>query len=411
MPNFTFPEKFDPLLPNDAGEWPHYTFVFIPGGRGGARSRSATSYVLARMRERPMRWLCAREIQNSIRDSMHLSFRDEIDRQDMGVTGTGEFDAVETEIRNKNGGLIIFRGLLRNLDSLKSIEGLNGFVIDEAQSISQASLDKLIPTVLRNKGSVCIFLFNPENETDPVNRLMEMRRGKANTLIIEMSLDDNPWATEEMFEERELAYQTDPDRAAWIWGGKFLKNSDAQVFAKKYRVESFEPKPEWDGPYFGMDFGFSQDPCFAVEVYLGEGNLWIRRQARSKDGHPLDIDKYPELLNTLPGCVDRVLRCDCSRPESISYLSRHGYPRAVGVKKWAGSVEDGVSWIRSHGAIVIHPDCPDMAEEARLYSYKVDPRSGDILPDIVDKNNHGWDAVRYACEPMISAKPRAGWSL
>jgi phage terminase large subunit len=254
---------------------------------------------------------------------------------------------------------------------------------------------------------MCFFLFNPENESDPVNRRMEMMRGNPNTLIIEMSLDDNPWATEEMFAERALSYQTDPDRAAWIWGGKFLKNSDAQVFAKKYRVESFEPKPEWDGPYFGMDFGFSQDPCFAVEVYLGEGNIWIRRQARSKDGHPLDIDRYPELLNTLPSCVDRVLRCDCSRPESISYLTQHGYPRAVGVKKWAGSVEDGVSWIRSHNAIVIHPDCPDMAEEARLYSYKVDSRSGDITRDIVDKHNHGWDAVRYACEPMISIEDSA----
>jgi phage terminase large subunit len=96
-----------------------------------------------------------------------------------------------------------------------------------------------------------------------------------------------------------------------------------------------------------------------------------------------------------------VSRWDNSRPESISYLTRHGLPRATACEKWAGSVEDGVSWLRSHRAIVIHADCVNMQREARLYSYKVDRLSGDIKSDIVDAHNHGWDAVRYACGPMI----------
>jgi phage terminase large subunit len=401
MPNFTFTEAFEPLLPNDAGVWPHYTFVFLKGGRGGGKSRAAISYVTARMLEGPMRWLCGREIQNSIRDSMHLSFRDEIDRHNIGKTGTGEFVVTDTEIRNRNGGLIIFRGLHSNLDSLKSIEGFSGFVIDEAQSVSQASLDKLIPTILRNAGAQCIFIFNPENEDDPVNVMMEARRGRADTLIIEVNLDDNPWATPEMFEERDLAYKMDPDRAAWIWGGKCLKNSDAQIFRRKWRVETFEPKPEWDGPYFGLDFGFSQDPCFAVEVYLGERKVWIRRERRQIG---LEVDDYPRFIGDVPGIKDRDIRCDCSRPESISYLQKHGFPKAKPAKKWAGSVEDGIAWLKGHEAIVIHTDCPDMAEEARLYSFKVDRRTEEVLRDIVDKHNHGWDAVRYALEPMISAE-------
>lgn len=357
------------------------------------------------MRERRRRWLCGREIQLSIRDSVHLVLRDEIERQGLGNNGTGEFTVTDTEIRHRNGGLIIFRGLHSNLDSLKSIEGLDGFWIEEAQSVSQASLDYLIPTVIRNEGAECWFSFNPATERDPVWVEQEKRKGRPDTVVIEINLEDNPWASPAMFEERATAYRTDPDRAAWIWGGKFLRNSTAQVFASKWRVEAFEAGEDWDGPYFGQDFGFSQDPCTAVEVYIHERQLWIRR-AIFKVG--LDIDLYPAFLDRIPGTRLRPVRCDCSRPESISYLQQHGFPQAMGAKKWAGSVEDGIAWLRSHEAIVIHPDCPEMIEEAQMYSFKEDKRTGDVLPAIVDKWNHGWDAVRYACEPMISG-PGDAW--
>jgi phage terminase large subunit len=66
-------------------------------------------------------------------------------------------------------------------------------------------------------------------------------------------------------------------------------------------------------------------------------------------------------------------------------------------------VEDGIAWLRSQ-RIVIHPSCVHTAEEAALYSYKRDARTGDVLPQIVDKHNHCWDAIRYACEPLIRAK-------
>jgi phage terminase large subunit len=71
------------------------------------------------------------------------------------------------------------------------------------------------------------------------------------------------------------------------------------------------------------------------------------------------------------------------------------------VQKWPGSVEDGVAYLRAFDQIVIHSRCTHAAEEARLWSYKVDRQSGDVLPELVDKNNHIWDAVRYALAPMI----------
>jgi phage terminase large subunit len=74
--------------------------------------------------------------------------------------------------------------------------------------------------------------------------------------------------------------------------------------------------------------------------------------------------------------------------------------------KWKGSVEDGISWIRGLKKIIIHSSCKHTIEEAKLYSYKVDRLTGDVLPEIVDANNHCWDSIRYAISPMIKPANR-----
>jgi phage terminase large subunit len=84
-------------------------------------------------------------------------------------------------------------------------------------------------------------------------------------------------------------------------------------------------------------------------------------------------------------------------------MRRHGFPLMLGVAKRAGSVEDGVEHLRSYERIVIHPRCTHAAEEARLWSYKTEKLTGDVLPALLDKNDHVWDAARYALEPIIRA--------
>jgi len=102
-----------------------------------------------------------------------------------------------------------------------------------------------------------------------------------------------------------------------------------------------------------------------------------------------------------------VIRADSARPESISYLRRNGLPRIEGVKKWAGSVEDGIEFLKSFERIIIHPDCEETAREFRHYSYKVDKNSGDIQPVIVDDFNHYIDAIRYALVPLMKQRGSA----
>jgi phage terminase large subunit len=82
-------------------------------------------------------------------------------------------------------------------------------------------------------------------------------------------------------------------------------------------------------------------------------------------------------------------------------LAQNGIPRCKAAKKWPGSVEDGIAFLRGFREIVIHPRCTQTAKEARLYSYKVDPKSGQVLDAIVDANNHYIDSIRYGLQPMI----------
>ena len=101
-----------------------------------------------------------------------------------------------------------------------------------------------------------------------------------------------------------------------------------------------------------------------------------------------------------PRVKEYVIRADCSRPETISYIAKRGF-RIEGCDKWSGSVEDGVTHLRSYDQIVIHTRCERTADEASRYSYKVDKNTGDVLPDIVDKHNHCIDSIRYGIGPLI----------
>ncbi len=137
----------------------------------------------------------------------------------------------------------------------------------------------------------------------------------------------------------------------------------------------------------------------AVRCYLKDEVLYISHEAYKKgveQDHTVDfVSKH------IPMIEQFVIRADSAEPKSISYLQRHGFPRIEGVKKWQNSITEGVRWMRGLKRIVIHPRCENAAKEFRLYSHKVDKRTGDILPNIVDANNHIIDAIRYALQQLI----------
>ena len=164
-------------------------------------------------------------------------------------------------------------------------------------------------------------------------------------------------------------------------------------------MREFAPSSNWNGPYQGIDFGFSKDPTAAIRCWIHDDCLWIEREA-CKVGLELD-QTTAYIMARIPQFDRYVTRADSARPESISYLKRHGLPRIAPAEKGKGSVEDGISFIKSFKRVYIHPQCTEAINEFRSYSYKIDRLSGDILPDVQDAFNHVIDAIRYSLEPVM----------
>lgn len=371
----------------------------IYGGRGSGKSQTAALMAAIWGYAEPLRILCTRELQVSIKDSFHREIKDAIERTPWLAS---HYDVGVDYLRGRNGTEFIFRGLRHNTSSIKSLAGIDLTIVEEAEDVPEDSWLALEATVFRQPRSELWAIWNPRSESSPVDKRFR-KTPPADALIAEVNWNDNPFFPDRLNTLRKREQQRlDAATYAHIWEGAYLQNSDAQVFSGKFEIKEFEPTPLWDGPYYGMDFGFAQDPTATIECYIHNERLYIRREA-GRIGLELD-DTAPFVIGQMPLIPQHTVRADSARPESISYLQRNGIPSIRGVKKWPGSVEDGVAFIKSMDRVIIHPDCPETAREFRLYSYKQDRLSGDIMPKIVDANNHYIDALRYALQPMIGGQ-------
>jgi phage terminase large subunit len=339
-----------------------------------------------------MRILCARELQVSIKDSVHKLLVDIIS-EDPALAAI--YAWTKNSITNVLGSEFLFAGIRNNITKIKSMEGIDICWVEEAEAVSSHSWQVLIPTI-RKKGSEIWVSFNPDQETDPTSKRF-LINPPPDALVIPMSWEDNPWFPDELRAEMEYLYKIDPTAAEHVWGGGYRKNSAAQVFNGRYSIEAFTPEHDWDGPYYGADWGFSVDPTTCVKLYIHKNVLYVYQEVWALK---CDLDDTPELFDQIPGARKATIRADSARPETIRYMQRHGYSGVRPAVKWPGSVEDGIEFLKSFEKIVIHTQCKHAQEEAKLYSYKVDRLTKEPTTDIDDKNNHIWDAVRYALEPL-----------
>ncbi len=369
------------------------------GGRGGAKSHAFATALVIRAYQRPERILCGREIQKSIRDSVKRLLDDKIEACGLGWF----FESTDAEIRGRNGSLFMFAGLRSNPDSVKSTEGITIAWIEEANTVSQMSLDILIPTV-RQPGSELWFSWNPRFPRDPVDEMFRGKHPPPDSVIREVGYRDNPWFPDVLRAEMEWDQRRDPDKYAHIWLGHYQRNSEARVF-RNWKVESFEPPPEKTAFYYGADWGFSVDPTVLVRCWLKDRTLYVDQEAYAVG---CEIDETPLLFAKVEGSFRHTIRADSARPETISYMNRKGFS-IFGAKKGPGSVQDGIQFLKSFD-IVVHPRCTHAIDELGLYSYLTDKLTGDVLPDVEDKHNHVIDALRYAVE-AIQNPPAIPWIM
>ncbi|NIC28271.1 PBSX family phage terminase large subunit [Serratia plymuthica] len=374
------------------------------GGRGGGKSVEIARALIILGAIDPMIILCAREFQNSISDSVLALLEAEI-----YALGLNHFYTVKNnEITGKNGTRFTFKGLRTNLQSIKSMFGIKICWVEEAQTVSQDSWDVLGPTVRANNSEVWVS-YNPREATDPTYTLMKRHEADppdGGVIIRQVNYPDNAFFPDVLRQEMEYCKRVDYEAYEHIWLGLPRALSEAVIFSGKYRVEAFTDDLylQADRIFYGADFGFSQDPSTLIRCFIIGRKLYIEYEAY---GVGVELDEMPQFYDSIPEARKWPIHGDCSRPETISYLARQGF-NIDGATKWAGSVEDGITYLRGFEEIVIHERCKHMIDEARLYSYKTDRLTGEVLPIVLDKHNHCWDAVRYSLDGYITSADGLG---
>lgn len=378
---YDYPEEFTPFLD-------YHRFKVAYGGRAGMRSWTITTLLLILGVQSKKIIGCFREFQTSIRDSAHRLLSDQITR-----LGLDSFYTVQRDIiRGANGTEFIFKGLHHNTQEIKSTEGLDIAWVEESENVSNESWDVLIPTV-RKEGSEIWLSFNPADEDAPTYQrfIAERQPDQATVYTNYLHTYSHGWLPDEIYNQAEHDKKHDPDRYDWVWMGNPRKISHSRIFSGKVRIADFKT-PEDARFYHGADWGFAQDPTVVVRSFVIGNTLYIDREAYASG---VEMQELPAFFSQIETAKSWPIPADNARPETIAYMQRAGFD-VYGAKKWAGSIEDGIEYLRSFDEIVIHERCPHMQDEARLYSYKVDKRSGEVLPVVVDAHNHLWDALRYA---------------
>ena len=402
-----------------------FEFLFDPmrikaahGGRGSGKSHSFAQAALVRGYQQSLRIVCAREVQRSIRDSVKALLDIKINAtRGFGFSDgrPGFYRSTDNYIRGANGTLITFEGLSGTADTIKSLEGADLCWVEEANTVSQDSLDTLIPTIRRPKSEIW-FTWNPRNAKDPVDAMLRSGDLRPDAIVREINFDQNPFFPDVLRTEMEWDRAHDPEKYLHIWRGQYQRHSEARVF-KNWRVASraecrllndqqsplprFIEVPVNLRPLHGADWGFATDPSVLVRCYIVGRKLFIDRELYRIG---CEIDHLPAMFAQMPG-VQGInggpawpITADSSRPDTIVYMQRRGFSIA-GAKKGPGSIADGVEFLRSY-EIVVHPDCTHTIDELSLYSYKIDKLTKEVLPELEDKKNHVIDSLRYSVESM-----------
>lgn len=374
------------------------------GGRGSAKTRTFALMTAVKAYQSMMNGesgvvLCAREFMNSLEESSMQEVKQAI----LSVPWlASNFDIGEKYIRTIDKSVnYVFCGLRHNLDSIKSKARILLCWVDEAESVSEIAWQKLSPTV-REEGSEIWVTWNPERDGSATDKRFRKEAGD-DCVTVEMNYTDNPWFPDVLEGERQNDQRRlDPATYAWVWEGAYLENSDKQVLAGKYRIAEFSENlwKEAERLFFGADFGFAKDPNTLVRSFILHNRLYIEYEAY---GQQTELDHMPELYDTIPGARDWPIKADSARPETISYLKRQGFNISA-AEKWQGSVEDGIAHLRGFDEIIIHPRCKNVAREARMWSYKTDRITGEVLPKLADGYEHCWDGIRYSLDGHIKRK-------
>lgn len=386
-----FPEKLEGIFD------PH-RYKVIYGGRGGGRSWGVARYLLIEGGKEPHRFLCTREVQKSIKDSVHRLLQDQI-----SVLGMDHFyEVLDTEIRGLNGTIFLFSGLSdQTAESIKSYEGVTKAWCEEAQSISKKSWRMLIPTI-RAEDSEILVTFNPELDTDETYQRFIVNT-PPDAWLCELNWRDNPWFPEVLEQERLHCMETEPDEYENIWEGKCRPAVEGAIYAREI-AEALSDQRIVRVPYDPRlkvhtiwDLGWN-DSMAIILVQKVRSELRIIEYI--EDSHKT-LDWYAAELNSkrynwgtdwLPHDGDvKEFRTGKSAKQILQRFNRK-----VRITPKIG-VEDGIKMARmTFGQCFFDKvNAEKLVECLKRYRRSVNTKTNEPMKPVHDEFSHGADAFRY----------------
>jgi phage terminase large subunit len=392
------------------------------GGRGGAKSWGIARALLIKGAKDPMRILCAREFQTSIKDSVHKLLCDQIEA--LGLLGF--YEITQNSIRGKNGTEFSFVGLRNNVANIKSYEGVDVVWVEEAQTTSRLSWNILIPTI-RKQGSEIWISFNPELETDETYQRFVLKP-PADCIQIKINWSDNPWFPDTLMLEKDALKERDLEAYNQVWEGLCRQSVDGAIFAKELQQAELDgrlTKVPYDATkpvHAVFDLGWADSTAIWFLQFVGMETRLIRYIEDSQK----TISHYLATMQTFGYVYDKVWLPHDAENKTLAAAGRSidDIVRAAGYKT---QILPRVPILDSiNAARTIFPSCyfdRDNAAEGidclRHYRYEVDPVTGQFSrTPLHDHYSHGADAFRYIALMIKEPGPKkakaqvamvAGW--
>jgi phage terminase large subunit len=387
-------------------------YKVLMGGRGGGKSHSIAKALLVQGMERKHRILCARELQTSISDSVHKLLADQI----AGLGLESFYEVQRSAIYGRNGTEFLFAGLRHNINSIKSMEGITRVWIEEAQTVSRASWDTLIPTI-RHEGSEIWISFNPQLDTDETF-VRFVKTPPPDCIVQRVNWSDNPWFPDVLRQEMETLKERDHDAYLWIWEGHTKQVLDGAIYANEIRKATAEQrftrvpydaaKPVqtfWDlGRADMTSIWFAQQVGFEfrlIDFYQNRGHA-LAHYLKALQERP-----YVYGVCWLPhDAKHELLASDRTIEQQIKDSGRE--VRIVPNVR----VADGINALRT-----LFPrcwfdadKCADGLNALRRYRYAVNPETGQWSREpLHDDSSHASDSLRYFALAMQDGGDD-GWS-
>ena len=387
-----FPEKLRPLFKPNRLKVAH-------GGRGSAKSWGFARALLILGAQKPLRILCTREVQKSIKDSVHQLLTDQIQAMGLG----GHYQVLENEIRGLNGTLFLFAGLAQHtVESIKSFEGVDIVWIEEAQTVKKRSWDVLTPTI-RKEGSEIWVTLNPDMETDETYQRM-VANAPAGSFVVQMNWKDNPWFPAVLEGERQDTLRRDPENYPNIWEGVPKRVSEGAIYRheierlyeeKRVRLVPYDPLLKvhtvWDlGWNDAMTIGFWQRS--GAEVRCID---YIEDSHHTLDWYVAQIEKRPYRWGTDFIPHDGRARNTQTGKSTEEALQAMG--RKVEVLE-AVNVEEGIKAARMMFPRVYFDEdkTQRLLECLKRYQRSINQQTREPGDPLHDEFSHGADMFRYA---------------